>query len=141
LFLDFDGVLHPTLVEASPGQTEVICTGLFGWLPHLVSVLQPHPEVGIVVHSTWRYTHDVDELRMLLDVLGPRVVGTTPRGPRYDSIQWWLNQNPRYSSHRILDDDAREFPDPLPPELVLCDPRTGVTAPGVQAALRQWLGT
>jgi len=102
-------------------------------------MLRPHPDVHVVAHSTWRYTHDVDELRLLLGVLGPRLVGATPTGPRYDSILWWLNQNPRYSSYRILDDDPREFPDPLPAELVLCDPRSGVSAPDVQAALKDCL--
>ena len=98
-----------------------------------------HPDVVIVVHSTWRYTHDADELRLLLGALGQRVVGATPRGPRYESIEWWLNMNPKFGSYRILDDDAREFPTPTPPELILCDPATGVAAPKVLAALRTWL--
>lgn len=140
LFADFDGVLHPTTLAADIEEGEVVVgTGLFGWLPALVSVLKPHPAVSVVVHSTWRYTHDVEELRLLLGELGPRVLGTTPRGPRFESIEWWLHLNPRFSSYRILDDDAREFPTPAPPELILCDPRTGVAAPEVLAALREWL--
>lgn len=47
--------------------------------------------------------------------------------------------NPRFADHRILDDDAGEFPSPAPPELILCNPATGVAAPGVLAALRNWL--
>ena len=140
LFLDFDGVLHPKTLEADIEEDEiVVSTGLFGWLPALVGVLKTKPEVSVVVHSTWRYTHDVEELRLLLGALGSRVVGTTPRGPRYEAIEWWLHLNPLFGSYRILDDDPTEFPVPPPPELILCDPRTGVAAPAVLAALRTWL--
>lgn len=91
LFLDFDGVLHPKTIEADIEADEtVIVTGHFGWLPALVGVLGTHADVVIVVHSTWRYSHEVDELKLLLGALGPQVVGATPRGPRYESIQWWL---------------------------------------------------
>ena len=136
LFLDFDGVLHPTTIRADIEVDEIVVgTGLFGWLPALVSVLRAHPDVSLVVHSTWRYTHDIDELRGVLGLLGSRVVGATPRGPRLESILWWLHQNPQFGSYRILDDDSREFPQPPPPELILCDPRTGVAAPAVLAAI------
>lgn len=139
LFLDFDGVLHPTL--AQDARDKRIETGLFGWLPALTRMLRPHPDVVIVVHSTWRYTHNDEELRELLESISDRVVGSTPPGPRYESIQAWLRLHRSMTDHRILDDETLEFPDPLPAELVVCDPRMGVTAPGVQAALRQWLGT
>ena len=140
LFLDFDGVLHPTTIEADIEADEIVVgTGLFGWLPALVSALRTHPDVSVVVHSTWRYTHDIDELRDVLGVLGSRVVGATPRGPRFESIQWWLHTNPSFGNYRILDDDPKEFPVPSPPELILCDPSTGVAAPAVLAALRTWL--
>ncbi len=140
VFLDFDGVLHPLI--SSPDDelpTPLVSTEFFGWLPALVHVLRPHPDVAIVVHSTWRYTHDADELRLLLGALGPQFAGATPKGPRYESIEWWLNMNPQFADHRILDDDAGEFPSPPPLELILCDPRIGVSARGVLAALRNWL--
>lgn len=140
LFLDFDGVLHPKTLETDIEEDEIaVGTALFGWLPALVSVLRTHPDVSLVVHSTWRYTHDIDELRGVLGVLGSRVVGATPRGPRLDSILWWLHMNPQFGSYRILDDDAGEFPTPPPRELILCDPRTGVAAPEALAAIRRWL--
>ena len=139
LFLDFDGVLHPSVLSRFDEPPESLTTVFFGWLQALVQVLRPHPDVAIVVHSTWRYTHDADELRLLLGALGPQFAGATPKGPRYESIEWWLHLNPLFVSHRSLDDDAREFPTPPPPELILCDPATGVAAPGIQAALSNWL--
>lgn len=139
LFIDFDGVLHPTL-SSDPADADepVVHTTLFGWLPMLVSALKTHQDVAVVVHSMWRNTHNVDELRELLGALGPRVVGVAPEGLRYASIEAWLAVNPCHS-HRILDDDPVEFPDPAPAELILCNPRTGVSAPDVIAALKRWL--
>jgi hypothetical protein len=140
LFLDFDGVLHPTVIEGEPHRMEeVIGVGLFGWLQTLESLLRPHPDVAVVVHSTWRHTHDDEELRMLLGRVGERMVGSTPPGSRYDGIRQWLRANPTYSSHRILDDDPTEFPRPPPDELIVCSPEEGVTGKEVVAALRKWL--
>lgn len=143
LFLDFDGVLHPTAVEGEastdPGTRGAVHTPHFGWLPLLVKLLKPHPHVAVVVHSTWRYTHNLEELRDLLGELGPRVVGATPHGPRYEAIHEWLRLNPQFASHRILDDALTEFPDPPPAELILCEPRTGVSSTAVLCALQNWL--
>lgn len=139
LFLDFDGVLHPTVLSRFDEPPESLSTVFFGWLPALVGVLRSHPDVAIVIHSTWRYTHSDDELRLLLGALGAQFAGTTPRGPRYESIEWWLHMNPLFANHRILDDDASEFPVPTPSELILCNPTSGVAAPAVLAALRNWL--
>lgn len=140
LFIDIDGVLHPTTVEGSREADGIVHTPMFGWLPVLAGVLRSHPDVVLVVHSTWRFTHDVDELRGVLGALGSRVVGATPRGPRYESILEWLRLNTGFTDYRILDDDATEFPSPPPPELVLCDPSAGVSGPEVLEALRSWLG-
>lgn len=136
LFLDFDGVLHP----AGDGP-EVLEGPTFVWLPFLEGVLRGYPNVGIVVSSTWRYTHTDGELRLLLGDLGPRLLGAIPRGPRYEGIQWWLHMNRAFASHRIIDDHAREFPDPLPPELLLCDPALGLATPGVIDGLCAWLNS
>lgn len=134
LSLDFDGVVHPT------DEADVrIATTHFGWLPHLASALASHPDVAVLVHSTWRYTYDPEELRELLGPLGSRVVGSTPKGPRYESILRWLSANTQFSDYRILDDAAREFPHPPPAELILCNPASGVSDAAVLGLLRQWL--
>ena len=138
LFLDFDGVLHPTSDDFD-GEDQPIATSLFGWLPLLASALEPHPDVAVVVHSTWRYNHDPDELQALLGPLGVRFRGATPRGPRYESIQWWLHLNPSFASHRILDDAPREFPTPLPAELIVCHPLHGLSDSAVLVRLKEWL--
>jgi hypothetical protein len=133
LFLDFDGVLHP----AASVETRLM---LWCWVPLLERLLDCHDDVGVVVHSTWRYNYDLDELRLLLSGLGPRVIDSTPRAARWDSIEWWISQNYKVvTSWRVLDDALHEFPTPVPPQLIACDPSRGVSAPEVQTALRDWL--
>ena len=51
----------------------------------------------------------------------------------------WLARHPTVSSYIILDDSPLAFGDPPPPELILCDPRTGLSEPRVQAQIREWL--
>ncbi len=138
LFLDIDGVLHPTLNSITAQQPTLNDT-LFGWLPSLTSALKPHSDVSIVVHSTWRYNYNADEWRDILGSLRPRVLGATPLGPRYESILSWLHMNPVFANYRILDDDGTEFPAPPPVELILCDPAKGVSEARVLAALSTWL--
>lgn len=133
LFLDIDGIVHSG--ESADEPTEYWC-----WLPVLVELLAPHPDVVVVVHSSWRYEHTLTELRTVLGELGHRVIDATPRARRWESIEWWMSQNCRQvSSWRILDDAPEQFPNPPPPQLIVCDPGRGVSDPAVQAALRAWL--
>ena len=138
---DFDGVLHPTLAAGVDSSGGLVATKHFGWVPVLEKALRGHEDVVIVVHSTWRHEYDLDELRGVLGKLAPRVIASTPRNlSRYESIVFWLEQNPSFASYRILDDDVSEFPVPSPPELIFCKPLTGVSAPKVLQALADWLG-
>ena len=131
LFLDLDGVVHPS--PLSDGDQH------FQWLPNLRALLRGRAGVGIAVHSTWRYTYTARELQDLLIDVGTSVLGATPRGPRYESILWWLHLNPQFKDYRILDDAAGEFPQPAPAELLLCDPAEGILTRGVLDSLEQWL--
>jgi hypothetical protein len=132
LFLDFDGVCHPGPdVQASWTH--------WCWLPILARTLAQHEDVRIVVHSTWRLDHSVDELRELLGTLGPRVIDATPVGGRLESIERWLEDHAEVSSYRILDDDEREFFYPLPAELIVCDTARGISDPDARRELQAWL--
>jgi hypothetical protein len=140
LFLDFDGVLHPGPPPLGPGGDQpTIVTKHFGWLPTLLRTLTPFPDVKVVVHSTWRLCYDESELWEILSELGGRYLGATPAGERYASILQWLEANPDVTSYRILDDEPDEFPQPLPEQLIVCDPTQGVTGLEVASALREWL--
>ena len=134
--VDFDGVLHPT--EASD---ELVPVPHFGWLRHLERLLAPHPDVRILVHSTWRHRFDTEELRLLLgDRLGERVVAATPAGDdRWAAIQTWVKAQSASLDLLILDDARGEFPETLPHNLVICDSSRGLSDPVAQEAIRQWL--
>ena len=132
VFLDFDGVLHPYPPHC--------CLQRMCWVPHVAELVLPHPDLRIVIDSSWRYDYSVELLRQLLGELGPRLLGVTPLGQRYESITEFLSQSEAISDYCILDDMAEEFPrDPVPAELILCAGRTGASAPRIRTALRNWL--
>jgi hypothetical protein len=79
IFLDFDGVVHP--------QEDPDAAGRMRWIPILVHLLAPAPDVSIIVHSTWRYQYTDGELKELLGELGNRFIGSAPRMPREQAIE------------------------------------------------------
>lgn len=131
LYLDFDGVLHPmSRAEFGP----------FTRLGLLEELLVARP-VQIVISSSWRMHHDMDELRRLVGRLGPQVVDAT--GPtvlgqyaRHREIlehaQWSGILN-----WRALDDSFFEFPEDEE-RLIWCDPRVGVAEKQL-IVLEDWL--
>lgn len=132
LFLDFDGVLMPC-----PPRAGVLA---FAWLADLQQLLDPHPDVCIVLHTSWRWHQTVEHMSSFLGSLEPRVIGATARGQRYETILMWLDEHPA-SSYVILDDQPGEYPTPAPQELILCDGRLGITDPQARERLRVWLET
>ncbi len=70
LFLDFDGVLHA--VDAS---LDAACAHA----DRLGSLLADFPMVRVIVSSSWREIHTLDEMREFCGTpLGPRLVDATP---------------------------------------------------------------
>lgn len=133
LFLDFDGVTHP-------------CTaGTFIHLAKLTPLLRAHPEILVVLSTSWRLEHSLEELRLLFKVdLRERVIGTTPalpdtsRAQRFAEIRQWLAQNcvSQTTPWSVLDDDATLFP-PDCPQLVLCDTVRGMRQPQIDELARK----
>lgn len=134
--LDFDGVVHP-----GPHCTERVDTPHFGWLKHLTRLLEPHPDVRVLVHSSWRENYSLAELRMILEEdVGDRVVGVAPLGQdRYAAIQAWVRENAPAAQLLILDDDRSAFPAKPPLGLVICNPCKGLSDPAVSDAVEAWL--
>ena len=132
LFLDFDGVLHPTTVTDDQ---------LFCRLPLLQKAIAQTP-CRIVISSSWRhhFTHTQilarfpKELRsQILGFTGTVHIG---KWPRYQEIQNYLmsHGNPDW---RALDDSFNEFP-PNCQQLLLCNPNVGLDEPQI-ALLKEWL--
>lgn len=132
LFLDFDGVLHPT--GGAPGT----CMP-FEWLPTLVELLEPAPDVLLAVHSSWREVHTMEYLREFLGPLGSRVLGSVPHGPKSKSILAFLKSYSEVRDYLILDDSTAEFSPELRTRLLVCSPLIGVQDPEIQLALKAWL--
>ena len=140
IFLDFDGVLHSVRSNAR----------LFEHVVRLAQVLEPYPEVHIVVSSSWRNAHDEDELRQLLRQVADRIFGKIPTLPgflRQQEIEAWLHDNSAsYAAQKhnvcpwiAIDDMPRLFK-PGCPWLLATDPLTGMDQKA-WAYLQNWLET
>ena len=132
LFLVFDVVLHPTHFAGEDPFNRV----------HLLEESLASSDLGIVISSSWRFTHSFEKLQKLLPssisnlvigVTGAPVIG---KHPRYQEIQTFL-QTHRVSNWRALDDSYWEFPNPCP-ELIRCNPNTGISEKQIQE-LNQWI--
>ena len=137
VFSGLDGVMHPW--RASRVGFGDVPVRLFEWLDVLEALLAPHEDVFVVLHSHWRHEMTDGELAAALRCIGDRFLGSVPKGPRYSGILQWLAKNPSVSSFRILDDQASEFPQPPPAELVLCHPEAGIYDWKVRRQLQEWL--
>lgn len=136
LFIDFDGVLHglnqPRMQHKS----------------RLEALLREFPAIGVVISSSWREIHTLQELAAFFaEDIQPRLLATTPvvryqppypRHVRYQEICAYLaHQGHRDIAWLALDDEEILFP-PACPQLVLCNPQTGFDAEA-EIRLRQQL--
>ena len=133
LFLDFDGVLHPS----SLGSDHLFSKA------SLLSMALYDIDIPIVVSSSWRFTHSMKELKgrlpseiakKIVDVTGAAVIG---KYPRYNEIINYLGTQKDVTDWRALDDSYWEFPSPCP-ELIRCNPNTGINIHEVNA-ISNWL--
>lgn len=129
LFLDIDGVLHPLSTANLDNNNHVYGEKLFRWLPKLKEALEPHPEVQVVLHSTWRYIWETDEeLRSQIpDELSAMIVATTGREiiDRHGSIVDYCEKH-NITKFVIVDDDGNAFPYGLP-NMVYCMSTQGLS--------------
>lgn len=133
IFLDFDGVLHATSGSAEEMRQ-------FVWLPILKGLIEGRDDIRVVIHASHRRNSPEDFLRERLGFDKDLCLGvTSPRLARWPSIQGWIKDRQWIESYRILDDQAGEFPEPAPAELILCDGRRGLSDEKVQVALKEWI--
>jgi hypothetical protein len=142
IFLEVDGVLHPASASirfslAGSVKTNAQALWLFRWAWILDDLLAPYPDVGLIVHSSWRVFLSENELQGLLGPVARRFLGTTPRGARWESIASVLASSD-IEDYLILDTCPHEFPATID-NLVACDPVAGLRDLRVQTKLRDWL--
>ena len=148
IFLDFDGVLHPPqAIEGAkpPLKPHEILQGwpaTFQHLGILKELLHDHPDVCIVVSSSWRMFLNDQQLGELLSPIAHWYGGSigSPYLARDTAIRAWLELN-RTLDFAVLDDKPEYFPDAAAawPTLILCDSNSGLSNDRVQRQLRAWL--
>ena len=131
IFLDFDGVLHPTSVNPDRWFS---CAELLG------EALQG-AQCEIVISSSWRFSHSLAQLKNLLPIdLAERVTATTGAAhvgkfARYTEIGNFIGSR-RNLRWVALDDCAWDFPKACP--LIVCNPNTGMTLAEAER-VRLWM--
>lgn len=139
LLLDLDGVVHAAGDSRIDDNAQLVGDQMFRWWPQLEAVLNEHPDVQVVIHSSWRkYWPRLEFLKPLLPhALAERVVAMTAPEVlgRQESIEQYVKDHPEVGAIVILDDDPSEF-DVDHPDLVVCHPSTGLSDPGVVEKLR-----
>lgn len=145
LFVDIDGVFHPTdertvrlVIDETNRRLVIEGEDLFRWAPILATLLAAHPEVGVVVHSSWRHHHTREELlERFPECLRVRITGITEGSGRHESILAYAGQH-SIDRFLVIDDQPGSFPKHWPP-LLVCDSHTGLSDPGVQARIKVFL--
>ncbi|MFC7518290.1 HAD domain-containing protein [Herbaspirillum sp. GCM10030257] len=144
IFTDYDGVFHPISALhwfnlRLPVDVCIERGRLFRWTWILSEILEPHPDVRIVVHSSWRLLHPEYKVRELLGPLAARYIGAISREyDRADGIVAYVEKH-HISDYRILDDHPECFPNGTT-TLIHCDSETGVYGSQVRIQLKNWLG-
>lgn len=150
LYLDFDGVLHTDEVYWSrkagihmraPGRE------LFEWMPILENLLAPHPEVRIVLSTSWvRVKGFSFTKKKLTSNLQSRVVGATFHKREmnkfeFDSMsrgsQIFADVQRRHPAFWFaLDNDDEAWPHHCRDHLIKTEDHTGLSDSEVQAAVK-----
>jgi hypothetical protein len=147
LFLDFDGVLHPReahfeLPNVRVARDELVAAGLLQHVPLLAELLASHPDVTIVVHSSWRHLFTARELRDLLGALGPRLVGSTSGALDREAsiLDYIAARQLQPTAYRVLDDQPDSLAR-LSASTIRCDPEAGISDPAAVRQLSAWLAS
>lgn len=138
LFVDFDGVLHPEFCHESRH---------FSCLPFFEQCLRSHPDVDVVISSTWRLHRSLDDLRSHFSGdIAQRIIGTTPHFSDLQEVpnsllgyereaecQAWLRAHDRAVLPWLAVDDRSWLYRPFNKSLFLVDGKTGMTASSTEA--------
>ncbi|WP_444633474.1 HAD domain-containing protein [Cupriavidus oxalaticus] len=159
VFLDYDGVLHPDAAYLVNGRPELHADGtLFMWAPILEKVLEPYPQVRIVLSTSWvRALRSFSRARSYLPVaLQTRVIGATWHSAmsrhhegahrvdaswftelsRYAQIARYISRAGFRAEHWLaIDDDSEDWPAELRDHLIETDGARGLASESAQAEL------
>ena len=151
VFLDFDGVLHPNEVFLYPKRGIVLeCDGhaLFEHADVLLQILEPHPQVKIVLSTSWVVALGFNRAKGRLPKgLQNRVIGATYHTAQGERSVWWAmtrhEQIARYvRRHNLvnwvaIDDDDHGWPEDQRYHLVHTDEWAGLGQLAAQSSLAE----
>jgi hypothetical protein len=132
LFVDFDGVLHPTHHGSA----------LLSQLPLLEFAIESY-DCALVISSSWRFHMEINDLKKHFSLpVRDKIVGMTGEAyigayARFHEINAYALQN-SIVNWRALDDSYWEFP-PGCSHLIRCNPNSGLTQRQIDV-LTEWLG-
>jgi hypothetical protein len=134
LFLDFDGVLHPSLCNDNDRFSKV----------NFLSQALTSSPCQIIISSSWRFQFTLDQLRKMLPIsISNLVVDATGEAlngqyARYNEIKYWLESKQKpFSDWKALDDAINEFPLDCP-NLIATKSSQGITKDQI-IELKHWL--
>jgi len=151
-YLDFDGVIHDDAVYWHPKRGIYLDTPgrtLFEWMPILEELLAPHPDVKIVLSTSWVRVRSFGFAKgKLSPALQARTIGATFHNELMQKAEYDLLSR----GYQVLADVTRRKPtswfaidndDRGPQEyrdrLVKTEDRLGLSDPAVQEAIRAML--
>lgn len=123
LFLDMGGVLV-TFESQDRGIKNPIGEGMMWEMqsfidPKLVEklnkVFEAHPDVKIVMSSSWRKHLPIEKMKVVLKRAGitQELIAYTPQKMSYvergAEIKWYLEESDKYSTNFVIVDDTDEF--------------------------------
>lgn len=157
IYLDYDGVLHPTGILRHYQTGVVSCFDkqpLFRWMPILEALLEGQ-DVDIVLSTSWVMAFGFDEALSRLSLkLARRVIGATWEEGRntvskaFFVSQFRSEQIVADTAHRgldasqwlAIDDEWETVSQHLRGQFAVCVPTKGISDPEVQTVIAAWLG-
>jgi len=155
LFLDFDGVMHPSRAYMGQHGPELAGDGsLFMWADLLATALAEHPGVQIVLSTSWvRRLPYMQVCGYLPPMLRRRVIGSTwhrirteadyskglpfsywQTASRYQQVRRWVDLY-RVTRWLAIDDHAEEWAEADRARLIHTNGETGLSDSAVLARL------
>lgn len=158
LYLDFDGVLHPSQVFRRRGgglhlpvHFQERGHRLFEHAGLLVELLEPYPDVGVILSTSWVRVLGYDKARSHLPAdLASKVVGATYHSrmqygrPEFEQMSRGQQvladvERRRPGAWLAVDDDGELWPATHLEKLVLSHPDAGISGPSVRQGLEEAL--
>jgi hypothetical protein len=152
LFLDYDGVLHPNEVWLDDDNRPYLAGAgeLFMWMPRLMEILAPYPDLRIVLSTSWVSVLGFNRAKARLPLsLQAQVIGATWHSSfkRDSEMSVWWSRATRYQQiiryvlrRRVddwiaIDDNAFGWDVLHQRRLVLCDGDFGLSEAAVRDRL------